>query len=142
MITSVLPLLVILASIAALAATGNLFSWSPFVIAVQAAAIGLNVWARRSFQHGTFRVTGAPAGSSIIRDGPYRVIRHPMYSAALVFVWAGIVSHMSGLTLAVGAVCTGVAVARVFAEERLLRARFEGYPAYARSTNALIPFVF
>jgi protein-S-isoprenylcysteine O-methyltransferase Ste14 len=65
-----------------------------------------------------------------------------MYAAALLFVWAAVISHLSGLTLAIGMACTGLAVARVFAEERLLRARFVEYPEYARSTNALIPFVF
>lgn len=141
-ITSVFPLLFIIGSIVALALTGNLLSSSPFVIAVQAAAVGLSFWARRSFRQGTFRVTAVPAGSSIIREGPYRVIRHPMYAAALVFVWAAVASHASGFTLVLGVACTGVAVARVFVEERLLRARFVEYPAYARSTNALLPFVF
>ena len=142
MITSAFPLLFIVASIAALAVTGNLLSWSPFVIAAQAAAVGVSIWARRSFRHGTFRVIGAPAGTAVIREGPYRVIRHPMYAAALLFVWAGVASHVSALTLALGAACTGVVIARVFAEERLLRARFAEYAAYAGSTNALIPFVF
>jgi protein-S-isoprenylcysteine O-methyltransferase Ste14 len=142
MITSAFPLLFIIGSIAALAVTGNLFSSSPFVIAAQAAAVGLSIWARRAFRQDTFRVTAVPAGSSIIRHGPYRVIRHPMYSAALLFIWTAVVSHLSVLTLAIGIACTGLAVARVFAEEQLLRARFVEYPDYARSTNALIPFVF
>jgi protein-S-isoprenylcysteine O-methyltransferase Ste14 len=142
MITSVVPLLFVIGSIAVLGVTGNLFSWSPLVIAVQAAAVGLAIWARRSFQRGTFRVTAAPGGSSIIREGPYRVVRHPMYSAALLIVWAAVVSHVSGLTLAIGVAMTGVAMARVFAEERLLVARFPEYSDYARSTNALVPFVF
>jgi hypothetical protein len=88
MLASVWPLIFILAAIAVLGVTGNLFSASPFVVAAQVAAIGLNVWARRSFQKGAFRVTAAPAGGSIIRRGPYRFIRHPMYSAALLFVWS------------------------------------------------------
>ena len=142
MITSVFPLLFIIGSIAALAVTGNLFSSSPFAIAAQVAAVGLNIWARRAFQQGTFRVTAVPAGSSIIRQGPYRVIRHPMYSAALLLVWTAVLSHRSGFTLAIGMACTGLTVARVFAEEQLLKARFADYPDYARSTKALIPFVF
>jgi protein-S-isoprenylcysteine O-methyltransferase Ste14 len=87
-------------------------------------------------------VTTMPADSSIIRRGPYRVIRRPMYSAALLFVWTAVVSHLSGLTMSIGLVCTGIALARVFAEEKLLRARSVEYPDYARSTNALISFVF
>jgi len=142
MITSPLPLAFVVASIAVLAVTGNLFSSSPFVIAVQAAAVGLNVWARSSFQKGTFRVSAAPGASAIIRGGPYRFIRHPMYAAVLLFVWAAVISHLSIFTLTIGIAVTVVAVARVIAEERLLNARYPDYGAYARATKALMPYVF
>ena len=140
--TSPLPLLFVIAAIVVLGVTGDLFSLSPFVIAVQAAAVGLNVWARISFQSGTFRVTAAPGGASIITHGPYRFIRHPMYSAALLFIWAGVASHLSVLTLAIGIAVTTVGVARVIVEEQLLRAEYPEYLDYSRSTKALIPFVF
>ena len=140
--TSPLPLLFVIAAIVVLGVTGNLFSLSPFVVAVQAAAVGLNVWARISFQSGTFRVTAAPGGASIITHGPYRFIRHPMYSAALLFIWAGVASHLSVLTLAIGIAVTTVGVARVIVEEQLLRAEYPEYLDYSRSTKALIPFVF
>ena len=89
MIASPLPLLFVVAAIAVLGVTGNLFASSPFVITAQVAAVVLNVWARISFQRGTFRVTAAPSGAPIVTRGPYRFIRHPMYSAALVFMVAG-----------------------------------------------------
>ena len=141
MITSPLPLLVVVAAIAVLGVTGNLFASSPFVITAQVAAVVLNVWARSSFQRGTFRVTAAPSGAPIITRGPYRFIRHPMYSAALVFIWAGVASHLSVLTLAIGIAVTAVVIARVTGEERLLRAKYPEYLDYSRSTKALIPFV-
>jgi protein-S-isoprenylcysteine O-methyltransferase Ste14 len=142
MINSPLPLLVVIAAIVLLGVTGNLFSSLPLVIAVQVAAVVLNVWARISFQRGTFRVTAAPGAASIITRGPYRLIRHPMYSAALVFIWAGVASHLSVLTISVGVVVTAVVIVRVIVEERLLRAKYPEYPDYSRSTKALIPFVF
>ena len=141
MITSPLPLLVVIAAIAVLGVTGNLFASSPFVITAQVAAVVLNVWARISFQRGTFRVTAAPSGAPIITRGPYRFIRHPMYSAALVFIWAGTASHLSVLTLGIGIAVTAVVNARIIAEERLLRAKYPEYLDYSRSTNALIPFL-
>ena len=65
-----------------------------------------------------------------------------MYSAALLFVWAAVLGHLSGLTLAVGVAATGLAVARVIAEERLLREGYPEYLDYARSTKALVPYLF
>ncbi len=142
MITSALPLVLVVAAIVVLAATGNLFSWSPFVIAAQVAAVVLNVWARVSFEKGAFRVSAAPGGASIMRRGPYRFVRHPMYAAALLFIWAAVVGHLSALTVGVGVLVAVVAVARVGAEERLLRERYPDYDDYVKSTKALVPFLY
>ena len=142
MMTSAVPLVFVIAAILVLGATGNLFSASPIVIAAQVAAIALNIWARRSFDAGTFRVTAAPGGHEVIRRGPYRFIRHPMYAAALLFVWASVLGHVSTFTLAIGAIVTVIGVLRVFAEERLLREKYPDYIDYARLTKALVPFIF
>jgi protein-S-isoprenylcysteine O-methyltransferase Ste14 len=64
-----------------------------------------------------------------------------MYSAALLFIWTAVLSHLSFWTLAIGAVVTSVVLRRVVVEERLLRTRYPEYGEYARSTKALIPFV-
>jgi len=134
-------LLIVIAALAVLAATGNLFSASPVVIAIQLLAIALSIWARRSFPAGAFRAAATPAADTVIRRGPYRFIRHPMYSAALLFIWAAVLSHCSVGTLAVGAVVTAVAAARIVLEERLLRARYPQYADYVRETKAVVPYL-
>ena len=142
MIASAAPLLLVIAAIVALGATGNLLTPSPLGIAAQAGAIALSVWARRSFRRGTFRVTATPGSSSIIRSGPYHFVRHPMYAVALLFIWTAVVSHLSVFTLPIGVVVAAVVITRVIVEERLLRARYPEYDDYARSTKALVPYVF
>ncbi len=62
-----------------------------------------------------------------------------MYAAALLFIGAAVVSHVSILTLAIGIVAAAVVHTRVVVEERLLRARYPEYDDYARSTKALVP---
>jgi protein-S-isoprenylcysteine O-methyltransferase Ste14 len=64
-----------------------------------------------------------------------------MYAAALLFIWAAVVSHVSALTLTIGIAVTVVAVARVIAEERLLRTQYPDYQQYTLSTKALVPYV-
>jgi protein-S-isoprenylcysteine O-methyltransferase Ste14 len=134
-------LVFVVGAVILLAATGSLFSSSAAATVAQLLALGLAGWARRSFPTGTFRVGAAPAADTVIQRGPYRLIRHPMYAAALLFVWAAILSHRSLWTLSLGGVVTCVAAIRVMSEERLLRERYADYKAYARATKLLVPFV-
>jgi protein-S-isoprenylcysteine O-methyltransferase len=135
-----LPLAVIIGSIVVLAATGNFFRASAIVIAAQALGIGLTIWSRVSLAT-AFRVGAAPAAHGIIRRGPYRLVRHPMYFGMLIFLWAGILSHASVATFAVGIALTAMVTARIVSEERLLLATYPDYAAYRHTTKALVPFV-
>jgi protein-S-isoprenylcysteine O-methyltransferase Ste14 len=134
-------LLFVISAVVLLAATGNLFSSSAIVIAAQVLAVGIMIWARRSFPTQTFRVDATPSAETLIRRGPYRVIRHPMYSAALLFIWAAVLSHLSIWTISVGAFVTIVAALRIVFEERFLRARYPEYTAYAQATKVIVPYV-
>jgi protein-S-isoprenylcysteine O-methyltransferase Ste14 len=134
-------LLIVIAAIVVLASTHTLFSSAVVVIAAQVIAVGIAIWARRSFPTKTFRVDATPSAETIIRRGPYRLIRHPMYSAALLFIWAAVLSHLSAWTVAIGVVVTITATLRVVLEERFLRNRYPEYAAYAQMTKAIVPYV-
>ena len=140
-IVATVALPIVISALVVLALEGSLFSYSPVVITVQLAAVALAVWARRSFPRGVFRVGANPGGTALLRTGPYRWIRHPMYAAALLLVGSGVLAHLSWLAGAVGVVVAGVVAARVTFEEQLLRASYPDYAAYAKSTRALVPYV-
>lgn len=131
----------VILAIILLAATGNLLSSSPVVIVVQLAAIGISIWARRSFPSGAFRVDAAPAAGGVIRRGPYRLIRHPMYAATLLFIWAAVLSHLSPFTLLVGGIVTIIVALRIMLEERVLRAHYLDYAAYVQKTKMVLPYL-
>jgi protein-S-isoprenylcysteine O-methyltransferase Ste14 len=134
-------LVFVIGALIILAATGNLVSLSPFAIAAQVLAVGLAVWARRSFPAGAFRVSAGPGGNSVIRRGPYRLIRHPMYAGALLFLWAAVLSHLSLWTGVVGLVTTTIVAIRIGIEERVLRERYIDYDTYAQTTKAVVPYL-
>jgi protein-S-isoprenylcysteine O-methyltransferase Ste14 len=79
----------------------------------------------------------------LVRSGPYRFVRHPIYS--------GLGMHFVGACLATGnlVLCAGTLLVtfpalylRAKTEERLLRERFgEKYEAYAREVGMLVPLL-
>jgi len=134
-------LFIVIGGVILLAVTDGLFSSSAIVIAAQLLAVGINIWARRSFPTNTFRIDATPSAETVIRRGPYRLIRHPMYSSVLLFIWAGIVSHLSLWTVTIGVVATIVSVLRIVFEERVLRERYPDYTEYTKVTKAIIPYL-
>jgi protein-S-isoprenylcysteine O-methyltransferase Ste14 len=84
------------------------------------------------------------AGQVVIEDGPYRYIRHPSYTGALLTLlgfgfalgnWAGLVACLSSLGLAYAY--------RIPVEEAaLIAALGDGYKQYVSRTWRLVPFLF
>ena len=136
-----LALPVLLAGLAVLAIRGSVLSSFPPVVLAQAMALAVAFWARRSFDRGQFRVTEEPAGSGLLDKGPYRFLRHPMYAAALLFLWASILGHWSLANAGVGLVVTAVVSIRIVHEEGILRERLPGYAEYCRRTKRLVPYL-
>lgn len=67
----------------------------------------------------------------VVVDGPYAMVRHPMYMG-LLGVMSGLALWLGSLAGVVAAVVPSVLLtARIVFEERLLRARLPGYSAYA-----------
>jgi protein-S-isoprenylcysteine O-methyltransferase Ste14 len=132
---------VMIAAVVVLIVTGSFLSTSPVVIACQVGAVALTFWARGSFARGQFRASPVPGGEAVIRRGPYRFIRHPMYASALLLVWATVLGHWTTVGLVTGIVVVLVVIVRIGDEERRLRERYPDYQAYARSTRRLVPFV-
>ena len=80
----------------------------------------------------------------LIRSGPYRVLRHPSYTGSLATFYGFALALGSVWSLAlIAVVVTAAFLWRIRVEERALVSAFpQDYPAYARETKRLIPFVW
>ncbi|MDW8338262.1 MAG: isoprenylcysteine carboxylmethyltransferase family protein [Thermoleophilia bacterium] len=80
--------------------------------------------------------------AELVERGPYRVVRHPLYSAGLL-LGAGISLASSPLALAATVALALLWAAKASVEERFLRERYPGYAAYARRVRwRLVPYVY
>lgn len=139
---SAVGFLFMVGALVALIFTDSLFSRAPIVIVVQIAAVFLMVWARVTFGRRSFHATADPTEGGLVTTGPYRFIRHPIYTAVCLFVVAGVLAHLSLITAGFFLVLLVGSVIRMLAEERLLRGRYPEYAQYAATTKRMVPFVF
>lgn len=80
----------------------------------------------------------ASESSKLVRDGLYRYVRHPLYTAGLVFIWLFPVMTCNLLALNIG--LTAYILIGAYVEERKLLRQFgQEYAAYQQETPMLIP---
>jgi protein-S-isoprenylcysteine O-methyltransferase Ste14 len=80
----------------------------------------------------------------LVREGPYRFVRHPIYTGMLgMILAAGLAwSHWIGLLIALVLFTIGTAI-RIRSEEKLLREQFgAAFDDYKRSVPAVVPIKF
>jgi protein-S-isoprenylcysteine O-methyltransferase Ste14 len=106
-------------------------------------ALGLlfAIWARRTIGRNWGTPMTQKDEPELVTGGPYRLVRHPIYSGILA---AGIGTAVALtwfwlLPVALGGIYF---IYSATVEERFLTERFpDSYPAYKRSTKMLVPFI-
>ena len=110
------------------------------VLAVVGGAIA--VWSSRLLGRGFTLFPQPLASGELVDRGPYRVVRHPIYSAGLL-IFTGYALYAGVIALAVTAALGVVWALKARVEEGFLRERYPGYADYAsRVRFRLVPFVY
>ena len=82
-------------------------------------------------------------GHRVISDGPYSVVQHPGYAAALVAAVTSGVALGSWISTFIAPVSLVLIVRRILIEDRMLRRDLPGYVNYAeRVRYRLIPYIW
>ncbi|MCB0579329.1 MAG: isoprenylcysteine carboxylmethyltransferase family protein [Phaeodactylibacter sp.] len=113
-------------------------------LALILAGVGIRVWAIRALG-GLFTATvQIQAEHRLVRDGPYRLVRHPSYlgaflaslgCAVLLQAWVGLLVAASLMMIAYNY--------RIQAEEEaLIQAFGEQYAAFQQQAKKMIPFIW
>lgn len=109
------------------------------VLLAGSAAVGL--WALAANRPGNFNIRPEPKpGGSLVTQGPYRWVRHPMYLAVLLFTAAFAAAGDAWQWLAWAAL-VAVLFAKARREERGMALAHPGYADYRARTRAILPFI-
>jgi protein-S-isoprenylcysteine O-methyltransferase len=125
-----------------LAARDARIAWSG--MAVMLAGMALRWWSVRTLaRYFTVDIAIHP-GQTLIRRGPYRLLRHPSYTGALMTVAGFGLGTGAWLPALVAFVPAALAfLHRINVEERMLADAFpDAWPDYAGTTKRLIPYLW
>jgi protein-S-isoprenylcysteine O-methyltransferase Ste14 len=106
------------------------------------AGLAFTGWARWHLGRNWSGNVTVKEGHTLVRTGPYRLVRHPIYT--------GIVVALLGTALAIGAAYGFIAaaliligfIAKLSVEEARMRETFPEYTDYCRHTARLVPGVY
>lgn len=114
------------------------------VIGVVLNALGLAfaVWARRRLGSNWSARPAMKIGHELITSGPYRIVRHPIYTGILL-AWFGFGLVWGLISMGVFLLFAVIFISRIPREEAYMMQLFpDQYPAYRARTKALIPAVW
>ena len=107
------------------------------------AALGavLLVWASHTLGNALTPFPQPRQGATLVERGPYRLARHPIYGAGLLF-FGGVSLARSIPSLVLTAALAVLWWRKSLAEERRLEAAYPEYPAYrARTPRRFLPYL-
>jgi protein-S-isoprenylcysteine O-methyltransferase Ste14 len=82
------------------------------------------------------------SGGQLVESGPYRIVRHPVYTGLILGGIGFALQRVSPATLVATMLLAVVLDLKRRREEVWLLDRFPGYAAYRKRTRALVPFVY
>lgn len=127
----------------ALALTGPIVARHPLLLAMEIAALALAAWALLTVRIHNVNVTpDVRQGSQLVREGPFRWIRHPMYASILLGALAVVLNEAMPLRWLIYALLVVNLLVKLTYEERLLVAAFPLYADYQKTSKRLLPFIY
>lgn len=123
----------------------NKFSMSHnwFIIAIQLLGIGVALWGIVAGGIHRFNMQPEVKSDVLITNGPFALIRNPMYLGVLLFFGMIIIHKWSTINVIVYLILIMALILKIYSEEHFLESKFgEQYRTYKSKTFRLIPYVY
>lgn len=116
----------------------NVVSWILFVL-----SLFLGLYAIWTMRKSKIRVLPyISKNAKLVTDGPYSMIRHPMYTALLMEGISMFLNDFSLTRLIIYGILLITLLYKIEFEEKLLSKEFAEYSEYKKKTAKLIPFIY
>lgn len=134
-------LMALLAALALPALRHGMASAAAWVLWTLAGLVG--AWALWANRPGNFNIRPTPrAGGKLVQHGPYRWIRHPMYTSVGCFAAGCGAAAGAAPAWTAAVVLAAVLAGKSALEERWMAEAHPGYAEYRRRSWRFVPWVF
>ncbi|WP_194793117.1 methyltransferase family protein [Raineyella fluvialis] len=114
-------------------------SLSVIAVSIQALGLGFTLYSLAALRR-NFGV--APQVRTLVRKGPYRYIRHPLYVGETVVLIGAVLMGPSWQKMAILIMIVTLQMYRAIQEERLISAHLPEYAEYMTWTKRFVPGLF
>ncbi|HZZ59287.1 MAG TPA: isoprenylcysteine carboxylmethyltransferase family protein [Opitutaceae bacterium] len=112
-------------------------------LALTFAGLAFAIWARRVLGTNWSGNPTIKVGHELIETGPYRLVRHPIYTGLLLAAFGTLLAPARVADLYGFAAAVVLLYCKLRVEEAFMLRQFpDAYPEYRRRTRALVPFLF
>jgi protein-S-isoprenylcysteine O-methyltransferase Ste14 len=105
--------------------------------------VAFSIWSRLMLGGNWSNRVTVKENHTLVRSGPYRIVRHPIYSGVLLGMFGSAIQR-GGIRCFAGVLICGLSFwLKTRAEERFMVQSFgDEYLQYRHNVNALVPFIF
>jgi protein-S-isoprenylcysteine O-methyltransferase Ste14 len=123
--------------------TGPIIPNNIIILIGEVAGVLLMVWAIWTMRLGNLNISpDLKKNSILVLSGPYKLLRHPMYTAVLLVTLMLVINDMTLWRIGFWLVLIIDLYFKFLYEEKLLLAKFPQYSDYMSKTKRLIPFIY
>ncbi len=131
------------ACIILIAVTGPILAKDYFLLTFQLVSGLLVLWAIGVMRIGSFNISPIVKDNSrLVQSGPYKYIRHPMYTSVLLVTLMMVVNELTIVRITAWFILLIDLILKLNYEEKLLTNHFDEYKSYMKRTKRLLPFVY
>ncbi len=113
-----------------------------YEVLFQILGIVIGIWAIYTIRVGNFNIQPEVKSDFLIKKGPYKWIRNPMYLSVILFYLPIVFTNTESINIITFGVLLIVLIFKVILEESFLKLRFgEEYLLYKSKTKRLIPYL-
>ena len=123
--------------------TGPIIPNNIMVLIGEIAGVVLMIWAIWTMKLNNLNISpDLKKNSVLVLSGPYKLIRHPMYTAVLLVTLMLVINHPTLWRIGSWLVLCTDLYFKFRYEEKLLVAKYSEYSDYMSKTKRLIPFIY